>query len=200
MKLDLDLEKYTESTGVQLVPAGVYPVIITGTDGKSTQSDKGKGYQLLIKMKVTSGEYQGVNLIEYITIMHDSVDAKGNRTAENIGRGSLKTICRVTDIGSKIEDSEQLHGKKMNIRLEQEVNSKGKIYNTSKGFDVYDEALAKSKAMAAQAETKAKQDDIPDAFKSTSEQKSEGVGFNKLANEPPAREEPPTQEKAPWEN
>ena len=197
MKLGLDLEKYIESTGVQLVPTGVYPVIIIGTDGKSTQSDKGKGYQLLIKMKVTSGEHQGVNLIDYLTIMHDSVDAKGNRTAENIGRGSLKTICRVTDIGSKIEDSEQLHGKKMNIRLEQEVNSKGKIYNVSKGFDVYDEALAKSKVMAAQAETKVKQDDIPDAFKATTEQKTNtGV----LASEPPVREEPPTQEKAPWEN
>jgi len=97
----IDTDRVEDSGGACL-PAGTYPVRITGTEVKPTKA--GDGVIMIVEFTVDEGPGAGRKIWENLNIKNP------NATAQKIGQGMLKNIVRATGAPSVITDSNQLHG------------------------------------------------------------------------------------------
>lgn len=90
------------------MPAGWY----TATIKESLISDNkaGTGKYLKLGFNVNGGDYDGKTIFAYLNIINKS------DTAEAIAKRDLQSICNALGLGS-IEDSNELHGQPMKIKL-----------------------------------------------------------------------------------
>lgn len=126
MKLNLDLSKI-ESTGGggdDLLPAGEYTARVTGT----TLHETGGGHALKVTFNVTSGDHEGAQFSDFLNIINKS------EQAQRIAQGKVKKIMEVG--GHKnpgaLQDSDDLHGLTVQVKLTQEPNYKDPAYTDNK--------------------------------------------------------------------
>lgn len=84
------------------IPAGDYPVIITGSEMKFTKD--GSGQYLELALEVQGGEFANRKLFDRLNL-HNS-----NRQAVEIAQRQLSQICHAVGV-LQVADSEQLHFK-----------------------------------------------------------------------------------------
>ena len=108
---DLDFDAIDENAGggnFEPLPAGQYMVAINTAEVKENRS--GTGSYLALAFDVIDGPHTGRKLWENLTVHHD------NETAQNIGRGRIKKLCR--SLGLKgVADSAELAGMQLMLRL-----------------------------------------------------------------------------------
>ena len=90
------------------VPNGDYPVIITESEMKETQSGDGQYLQLVLE--VIDGPYKGRKVWERLNLVNS------NQTAVEIAQRSLSQICHA--VGHlQLQDSVELHNKPMMAKI-----------------------------------------------------------------------------------
>ena len=90
------------------VPNGDYPVIITESEMKETQSGDGQYLQLVLE--VIDGPYKGRKVWERLNLVNK------NQTAVEIAQRSLSQICHA--VGHlQLQDSVELHNKPMMAKI-----------------------------------------------------------------------------------
>lgn len=141
MKLNLDLttvEKESASI-VSLLPAGKYDAVIFSTDVKETKSKN--GFILTIFFRVIGSEHGSEHndkvFRDGLNIVNKNVDA------QRIALSRLKLIAELAGLKNpnKIDDSEELHGKKLTVTLtcKDMVSDNGNHFtvNEVKKYDAY---------------------------------------------------------------
>ena len=89
------------------IPAGIYCAHIVQSEMRSTQSG---GHYLWLELDIIDGEFRGRKLWDRLNLVNS------NQTAADIAQRTLSAICHATG-QMKVQDSEQLHFKPMNITV-----------------------------------------------------------------------------------
>lgn len=100
--LNIDTTNIDPTPRFDPIPAGDYPVIITGSEMKFTKD--GQGQYLELSLEVQGGEFSGRKLFDRLNL-HNS-----NRQAVEIAQRQLSQICHAVGV-LQVADSEQLHFK-----------------------------------------------------------------------------------------
>ena len=122
-----DEVKNAQSDNFGPIPAGNYTAEITRSEVKQTKD--GRGSYLSLSLKVLEGDHAGRLIFQNITLTN------ANATAQTIGRASLAQLAGACGILS-LQDSEQLHGIPVGIRVAIETDKSGQYEprNTIKKF------------------------------------------------------------------
>ena len=109
------------------IPAGNYTAEITRSEVKQTKD--GRGSYLSLSFKILEGDFAGRLIFQNITLTN------ANATAQNIGREQMAQLAGACGILS-LQDSEQLHGIPVGIRVAIETDKNGQYEprNTIKKF------------------------------------------------------------------
>ena len=109
------------------IPAGNYTAEITRSEVKQTKD--GRGSYLSLSFKIIEGEFAGRLIFQNITLTN------ANATAQTIGREQMAQLAGACGILS-LQDSEQLHGIPVGIRVAVETDKTGQYEprNTIKKF------------------------------------------------------------------
>jgi len=101
-----DASQVTPQGSYEVIPAGDYPAMITRSDMKDTKSGTGKYLELEIDLQDGSGRklWDRLNLINQ------------NSKAVEIAQRQLSSICHAINV-LNVQDSEQLHGRLMTVRV-----------------------------------------------------------------------------------
>lgn len=98
------------------IPVGWYKAMITDSDVKPTSG--GNGIRVNLQLKVIDGPYAG-------RVIFDGINhTNPNETAQKIGRARISAYCVATGIAS-FQDTQQLHGVPVEIRVKIEKDSSG---------------------------------------------------------------------------
>lgn len=112
-KLNLDLSTVERESAsiVSLLPAGSYDSVIFSTEVKETKSKN--GFILTIFFRVIGGEHDGKVFRDGLNIVNKNTDA------QRIALSRLKLIAELIGLKNpnRIDDSEELHGKKITAVL-----------------------------------------------------------------------------------
>ena len=100
-----------------MIPAGWYVARITDAEVKKTRD--GSGYLLSVRYSIQGGNYNGRLVFQNINVKNKS------QQAEKIGRRELVTLISVTLGGDKLEDSRDLIGQYLDIRLKVQKGTNG---------------------------------------------------------------------------
>lgn len=107
-QLNFDASGYSPNFGVDVVPPGWYPVMITNSEDKATS--KGDGAYLQLTMTILDGQYKGQVLFTRLNLQNP------NPTAVEIAYKELGAICHA--IGRlQITHSSQLHDVPFKVRV-----------------------------------------------------------------------------------
>lgn len=105
-----------------LIPSGVYSVVISEAELKTTNS--GTGQYISLKLKVVGGQYSNRVIFDMININNP------NPTAQNIGLATLKKIMKAMQLDS-VQNTDQLVGGnlvvKVGVELSDEYGDKNKV-------------------------------------------------------------------------
>ena len=109
------------------IPAGNYVAEVNRSEVKQTKD--GRGSYLSLSFKIIEGEFAGRLIFQNITLTN------ANATAQAIGREQMAQLAGACGILS-LQDSEQLHGIAMTIRVAIETDKSGQYEprNTIKKF------------------------------------------------------------------
>ena len=109
------------------IPAGNYVAEVNRSEVKQTKD--GRGSYLSLSFKIIEGEFAGRLIFQNITLTN------ANATAQAIGREQMAQLAGACGILS-LQDSEQLHGIAMTIRVAIETDKTGQYEprNTIKKF------------------------------------------------------------------
>lgn len=118
-----DLPKGTSN--FKALPAGWYSATITGAEIKSTKA--GTGEYIAVKYSVTGPTHQGRIIFANLNIKNPSPKA------EEIGRQQLGEIMRAIGL-ARVDDTDQLIGKSLSIKLEVKLSEQHGDGNEVKGF------------------------------------------------------------------
>jgi len=122
------------------IPAGTYIAKIIQSDMKETKNKD--GHYLQLNFQIIEGEYSGKMVFERLNI-----DNKNPQTVE-IAQKSLATICDICNV-DVLEDSEQLHGVPMNIKvIVKPASAQYSEQNEIKGFEANGGVAATPRAAA----------------------------------------------------
>lgn len=91
------------------IPGGWYVAEITKSELKTTKDTKGK--YLALTFVIHEGDYQGRFIFTNLNIVNKS------DVAVKIARADLKNICKAVGHEGELEDSEDLHGILMEIKV-----------------------------------------------------------------------------------
>ena len=111
--------------GSDAVPAGDYLVEIVGSEEKQTRA--GTGSYLEFSFKVIEGRYQNQRFWSRLNLRNP------NPVAVEIAKGELASICRAVGIPNP-EDSQDLHGEALVVRVVQTTSPGGTVRNEIKGY------------------------------------------------------------------
>lgn len=106
--LNFDARTVAPNTGAEALPAGTYPVMISGTEEKPNKARNGS--YLEITMTVQGGEYANRKITERLNLKNQSPQAV------EIAYGTLSTICHCAGI-LVLQDTQQLHGKMLQVSI-----------------------------------------------------------------------------------
>ncbi len=126
-QVGLDPEVPEAGEGFEVLPAGEYTCVITADDVRDNK--KGTGKLIELDLKITAGQYTGVNLKDYISLTNPNADAA------RIGQGQLKKICNLCGVSYPPTDTSKLWGKPLNIRVSVESfvsNKSGETLKSNK--------------------------------------------------------------------
>ena len=109
------------------IPAGNYVAEITRSEVKQTKD--GRGSYLSLSFKIIEGEFAGRLIFQNITLTN------ANATAQTIGREQMAQLAGACGV-LQLQDSEQLHGIPVGIRVAIETDKTGQYEprNTIKKF------------------------------------------------------------------
>ena len=100
--LNFNAAQVKPNIGLEPVPSGLYPVMITGSVEKPTKN--GQGAYLEFEMTIMQGhEFAGRKVFDRLNIKNQ------NQTTVDIAYGTLSSICHVTN-RLNMTDTQQLHG------------------------------------------------------------------------------------------
>lgn len=106
---DVFVPEEAKSTGFEPIPAGYYEAEITKSELKSTKDGTGK--YIAMTFKVLDGEHEGRLVFTNLNIVNKS------DVAVRIAQGDLKAICHSVGFEGDLEDTEDLHGIPMAIKV-----------------------------------------------------------------------------------
>jgi len=109
--LNFDANTIEPKQAFSLIPAGFYPVVITGTETLPTKN--GAGSYLSVTMEVIDGPHKGRKVFDRLNLDNP------NPAAVEIAYKTLSSICHATGV-IQVTDSSQLHS----IPLEAKVSVK----------------------------------------------------------------------------
>ena len=98
--LDPNVEE--SSSGFTVFPAGTYPVVIIADELKDNSAKTGKIYNL--ELMIIDGEFKNGTLKDRLNIKNPA------EIAQKIGQGTLKKLCRLTNVTYPPEDTNKMHG------------------------------------------------------------------------------------------
>ena len=108
------------------IPAGDYPVIITGSEFKKSQTSNGQYLEL--HLQVIRGEYQNRQLIDRLNLVNE------NQKTVDIAKGTLSAICRAVGVMTP-QDSSELHNRELLAVVKQRKREdNGEMTNEVKGY------------------------------------------------------------------
>lgn len=90
------------------IPAGFYPMRITGSETKPTKDNTGQ--YIAFELEVISGPYAGRKAFDRVTIDNQ------NQIAVRIGQERLSAYCHATGV-IRLTDTQQLHGIPIAVKL-----------------------------------------------------------------------------------
>ena len=111
-----DEVKNAQSDNYAPIPAGNYTAEITRSEVKQTKD--GRGSYLSLSFKIIEGDFAGRLIFQNITLTN------ANATAQNIGREQMAQLAGACGI-LQLQDSQQLHGKPIGIRVAIETDKSG---------------------------------------------------------------------------
>lgn len=106
--LNFDASTVEPAKSFAPIPAGVYPAQIVESEIKPLKS--GNGEALSLQFEILGNQFAGRRVFANLNIHHT------NRDAERIAQEQLSAICHAVAV-TRLQDSSQLHGKPMNIRV-----------------------------------------------------------------------------------
>lgn len=124
-QLNFDSTAVEPTAGFDPIPAGQYSAQITNSEMKPTKNGQGKYLELTFT--VMGGGYENRLLWLRLTLHH------ANQQTVEIAQGNLSAICRAIGL-AQIQDSQQLHGRPMEIRVIQKDSPGYGMQNDIKGF------------------------------------------------------------------
>jgi hypothetical protein len=107
------------------IPAGWYTATMSGAEVKATKT--GTGQYIAVKYTITGPSHQGRVIFGNLNIKNQSPKA------EEIGRQQLREILEATGL-SKVEDTDQLIGHNLQIKVDIEKSEQYGDRNQIKGF------------------------------------------------------------------
>jgi hypothetical protein len=150
--LNLNTEDLPEPDSLEPVPAGEYLVEIIESDAVQTKA--GNGERLAITFAVIDGEFRGRNIWDGINYRHS------NPKAQEIGQKQINALCRAIGFSGHLEDSTQLHGVPLLVRvIVEQDDPQYRPKNVVKAYKAANEApapAAPSARAAAPAATQAR--------------------------------------------
>lgn len=108
------------------LPAGWYTAEIIESKEKPTRKNPNNSY-LELTLEIVEGEHKSRRLWERLNLNND------NQTAAQIAQRTLSSICHATGIMAP-KNSEQLHYKKMAVRVIQKAGADGEVRNEIKQY------------------------------------------------------------------
>jgi hypothetical protein len=123
-KLSFDATSVEPLEAFEALPAGWYPVIVSGSDTFITRAGN-EAYKL--EMTVTDGPAVNRKLFVNLNIGHP------NNTADEIARRELASICAAAGVAG-IEETEELHNLPLEARVVVESSSEHGDRNRVKGY------------------------------------------------------------------
>ena len=126
----------------EAVPAGEYLVEIAGSEEKQTRA--GTGSYLEFTFKVIEGQYQGHRFWARLNLRNP------NPVAVEIAKGELASICRAVGIATP-EDSSDMHGEPLIVRVVQTTSQDGTVRNEIKGYKPCQDPATKTQPAKAPA-------------------------------------------------
>lgn len=125
-QLNFDATTVSPADTYSPLPAGTYLAHVTESEVKPTKA--GTGQILALTWTVLDGQYNGRKVFDRINV------ANQNKQAEEIGQRALSQLCHAVNV-LKLSDSNQLHGKPINIKV---------VIRQSEGYDPQNEIKAYS--------------------------------------------------------
>lgn len=131
MQLNFNAADVAPQQQLQPLPAGWYPAIITGSEGKATKESTAavpRGY-LQLTFDIIDGEFKGRKVFARLNLQNPNV-----QTVE-IANGQLSAICHAVGV-IQMRDTEQLHGKPLLIKVSLKKDPTGE-YEPSNDVKMY---------------------------------------------------------------
>jgi hypothetical protein len=133
-----DANSVEPSTPFAPLPAGDYPAWITKSEMKDTSTG---GQQLVLEFAILDGEAKDKKLWDRLNLVNTG--PKAQQTME-IAQRTLSAICRAAGV-MNLQDSEQLHGIPMLLKVAVEVHGQDKnlppgtqrLVNAVKGYSTF---------------------------------------------------------------
>lgn len=126
---DFDATQVEPSAPMDPIPPGEYVMQITDSEMKDTKNRDGQYLQLALE--VTEGEYRGRKVFDRLNLSNP------NQTAVEIAHKTLSSICHALGI-MKVRDSNQLHYKRMLVRVDVERRDGYAASNVVKAYKASD--------------------------------------------------------------
>lgn len=123
----------------EAVPAGEYLVEIVSSEEKQTKA--GTGSYLEFSFKVIEGEHQGHRFWSRLNLRNQ------NPVAVEIAKQELASICRAVGMPNP-EDSSDMHGEPLLVRVVQTTSPEGYVRNEIKGYKACKDPAEKQQAPA----------------------------------------------------
>lgn len=110
------------------IPAGTYVAQVTESEIKPTKN--GTGQMMNLTLEVIDGQYKHRKVFGRINVVNQSAEA------ERIGQSQLSALCHATGV-MQLQDTVQLHGKPVKIKVKVRVDETGKYddQNEVTGFE-----------------------------------------------------------------
>ncbi|OPZ24544.1 MAG: hypothetical protein BWZ03_00124 [bacterium ADurb.BinA186] len=103
-----DAEAIEPSVQYEAIPPGRYLAYAVESEMKENKSQTGEYLQIVFE--IIEGDYKGRKVFERLNIVNQS------EKAQEIAQRALSSLCRAVNV-MKLKDSEQLHGKKVELDL-----------------------------------------------------------------------------------
>lgn len=139
MKLNFDARTVEPQAAFEPLPAAWYTAIIAGSEEKDTSDKLGKFLEL--KLEIVGGDFNKRVVYDRLNLVNK------NPTAQEIAYRTLSAICHAVNV-IPLEDTEQLHGKPMLLKIAYigpRKGADGKEYeagNEVKGYKPVDPSAA----------------------------------------------------------
>lgn len=111
------------------LPAGEYQAVVVDMEEKPTKDGTGKRLNVKLQI-VTPGQYMNRTVFDGINIVNKS------EQAQKIGRGQLKALCIAAGVPDP-QNSQQLYGKKIVVKLGISKDDKGNERNEVKSYKAF---------------------------------------------------------------